>query len=153
MTAVFLLACLKPADLNTSQTSPTPALVSANFNELTADAVVQAFKKSNLPIYGEVAYNTDTDANHLLGRPNQYVGKISFEDKRVNGPKMPLNNTIEVFAAKVDLENRKSYIEEIVKKASPLGQYFFVHKNVLLRLEFSLTPNQAKEYETVLNSL
>lgn len=140
-----------PPHVPSPLTKPTPVL--ERFDSLTAETVVQALKVAKVPVVKEVVYTDATDQNHLLGRPHQYTSKISFEDNRIMQPKQSLNNTIEAFTSAEDLENRRAYVESIGKKVPLFAQYMFVHKNVLLRLGFDLTPNQAKEYERVLNSL
>ncbi len=122
--------------------------------QLSAPQVIDAFKKANLPIVGEKVYTEETDPNHLLNRPNQYTGKINFDDKRAAGADaLSGSQSIEVFANAADLESRKNYTETISKSASMFAQYIYTHKNILLRLDHQLTPSQAAEYEKVLKSL
>lgn len=143
------LAQIETDAAKAAQPSPTstPAL-------LTSEAVLTAFKAANLPIDNVVVYNEETDTNKLLGRPNQYVGKINFGDTRVKpkgGEKSP--NSIEVFAKDEDLQSRKQYTENISKSASIFAQYIYAHKNVLVRLTHDLLPKDAAQYENVLKAL
>jgi hypothetical protein len=119
----------------------------------TAAEVVEAFKDANLPIGKVKAYTADTDANGLLGRPNQYTGKTNFEDTRITADDADVCESIEVFADGQDLEARKTYIESVMNYTPMVQQYLYAHKNILLRLDDALTPDQAKDYETVLNKL
>lgn len=153
--ALFLFACAKPGAPNPPVATPdaAPAPVGEKFDVLNSDAVLAGLKASQLPVVKEVAYTDVTDDNHLLGRPHQYVSKINFEDQRIAKPKSTLNNTIESFTSAEDLENRRAYIESISKKVPLFAQYMYVHKNILLRLSFDLTPAQAKEYEAALRTL
>ena len=121
---------------------------------LKAEEVLNALKAANLPIEKELVFTAEDDPNKLLGRPNQYTGKASWNDKRVE-PLTPKDRsmTVEVFASTEDLENRRKYVESVTKAMSPLAEYQYVHKNALLRLNHKLTPQQAAEYEKVLKSL
>lgn len=131
---------------------------------ITSDDVIAAFKSAELPI-GEVLIQTaDTDPNDKLGRPGEYIGSAQFEDSRVkqlepmpeietDEPDLPLGGTIEVFDNAKDLQSRKQYIEQVYEMMPSAKQYMYVNNLVLLRLEYELTPEQAKEYETVFMSL
>lgn len=128
------------------------------------EEVIAAFKDAGLPL-GEVIIQTaETDPNERLGRPGEYIGSAQFEDSRVkqlepmpeietDEPDLPLGGTIEVFDNDKDLQSRKQYIEQVYEMMPSAKQYMYVNKLVLLRLEYELTPNQAKEYETVFMSL
>jgi hypothetical protein len=150
---VFALACassessrsVKPATPVTTD-SPIPI-------NLTADSIIQSLKAGGLPIKNEVVFTDENDPNKLLGRPNQYVGKASWNDERDKdaNPKDP-NCTVEVFDSIDAFERRKEYLEGVAK-APMFAQYVFSHKNAVLRLDHALTPKQAAEYEKVLKAL
>lgn len=120
---------------------------------LTAAEVYQGLKAAGLPIGKYVEYTAETDSNKLLGRPGQYIGKVNFEDSRIDEDTNNLDNSIEVFANETDLNNRAAYVKAITEKVPFLVQYQYVHKNVLLRLHKALTPTQASEYEAALKKL
>jgi hypothetical protein len=123
-----------------SQTATTPA----SSQPIKAEDILDALKAAKVPIEKEIVYTPETDPNNLLGRPNQYVGKASWNDKRA--PKSDDRDmTVEVFASKEDLENRRRYVETVTKLMSPLAEYQYVHKNALIRLNHKLTPQQAAE--------
>ena len=164
--ATFLSLCLALAFGCTTHTASNLAQIEADAAKsaqpsptstpelLTSESVLNAFKAANLPVDNVVVYNEETDTNKLLGRPNQYVGKINFGDARVKprgGEKRP--NSIEVFAKDEDLQTRKQYTENISKSASIFAQYIYAHKNVLLRLTHDLLPKDAAQYENVLKAL
>jgi hypothetical protein len=131
-----------------SVATPTPQ------ENLTTEAILDAMKAAKLPVEKEVVYTAENDPNKLMGRPNQYTGKASWNDARVESlTPDDRSMTVEVFASSEDLENRRRYVEAIGKSMSPLAQYFYVHKNALLRLSHKLTPQQAAEYEKVFKSL
>ncbi|HEV7681680.1 MAG TPA: hypothetical protein VGO68_06135 [Pyrinomonadaceae bacterium] len=139
-----------PPQSSTVQATPSP-IINAT---LDVDQIVKAFKAAAIPIQNEVIYTAENDTNKLLGRPHQYIGKANWNDVRAPALiKGDQDMTVEVFASAEDMENRRSYVESIQKKISPLAQYHFTHKNALLRLNHKLTPAQAAEYEKVLKAL
>lgn len=49
---------------------------------LTSDQIVQKLKDDySLPITQELTYTEETDGNGLLGRPDQYTSKTSWNDE------------------------------------------------------------------------
>lgn len=115
-----------------------------------ASDVQSAFEAAKLPIVDLVVYTDETDPNDFLGRPNGYIAKFSWYDSRVAEKAESPDCTVEIFANKSDLNRRKKYIERLSDSLPVLGQYMFVHKNILLRLPRDLTPAQAKEYADAL---
>lgn len=138
---------------STSETKPV-----ANLSEKTSlkvSEVIEAMKKAGLPVEKEIIYSAENDPNKLLGRPNQYIEKANWADNRIKQNSLGnlQGGTVEAFDSKETLENRRKYVEEI-GKASPLfAQYQYSHKNILIRLEKDLTPEQAAEYEKVIKGL
>jgi len=128
------------------------------------EEVVAAFKDAGLPL-GEVIIQTaETDPNERLGRPGEYVGSAQFEDTRIEQPEpmselefdepdLPVGGIVEMFENNKDLQARKQYLEQVYEAMPLVKQYIYASDFGLLRLEFSLTPDQAKEYETVFMSL
>lgn len=51
--------------------------------QLSAKDVIDKLKSAGLPIDNIIVYTEDTDANKLLGRPNQYISKANFADTTV----------------------------------------------------------------------
>lgn len=133
------------AEKSATAPTPTPSM-------LTSQAVLDAFKNAQIPITDVVVYDEKTDPNNLLGRPNQYVGKINFTDSRAKGLKKQ-DCTIEVFDNEDALNARKTYTEGISKASSMFAQYIYSHKNVLVRLNHQVLPKDAAQYETVLKGL
>jgi hypothetical protein len=149
-----MIGC-KGTSLNTNQASPPPAKVNSSANNLRAGEVIKSFKAAGLPIEKEIIYTDENDPNKLLNRPNQYTGKASWADKRLEQvvPEDLKGGTVEVFDSLEHLERRRKYVEEIGKAAPMFTQYQYVHKNALLRLDHDLTPRQAEEYEKILKGL
>ena len=128
------------------------------------EKVIAAFKDAGLPL-GEVIIQTaETDPNAKLGRPGEYIGSAQFEDTRIEQPKpmseleydepdLPVGGVVEMFENNKDLQARKHYLEQAYEMMPSVKQYIYASEHGLLRLEYSLTPDQAKEYETVFMSL
>lgn len=137
---------------------------SSNTTTLTAEEIINKMKEKNTNIGKVVVYTEETDLNQLLGRPGQYISKISFEDKRLEQENAdneylteeernePTGGTIEVFENEKDMKKRKEYIEGF-STSSLFSQYVYSKGNVLLRVDGDLTPTQAKEYESLLNEI
>lgn len=130
----------------------------------SVDDVVAAFKGVGLPVGDFIVQTAATDPNQKLGRPDEYIGSAQFEDTRIeqpepmselefNEPDLPVGGVIEIFENEEDLQSRKKHIEQVYEMMPMAKQYMYAHKLGLLRLEYALTPEQAKEYETVFMSL
>jgi hypothetical protein len=138
---------------------PTPTAIvptdtSTPLPAASADQVIEAFKAAGIPITNEITYTAETDPNKLLGRPHQYIGKISWVDTRIstsNEPDIDNGGTIETFANEDDLLARKQYIDAL-SQSSLFAQYIYSNGLLLLRVSGSFTPDQAKGYEDVFMS-
>lgn len=105
-------------------------------------------------------FNESTDPNKQLGRPNQYIDKVSWPDPLVD-PKFEsdghydsdidfndyVGGTIEQFRNTADLNRRYNYIKKITLHMPTLNQYMYKKGLFLMRLDKEFTPTQAKEYE------
>lgn len=170
---LFLMSCLVLVgcgDKSNEQpkANNTPAVASSLSSEIktakqiTVNQIIQQFKADGLPV-GKVQEQTaESDPNHKLGRPNEYIASAQFEDTRIQQVKadpaigelgLPKGGVIEIFNNDKDLQARKKYIEMAYESMPQAKQYLYVHNNVLLRLEFELTPEQAKAYETSFNRI
>ena len=143
--------------------------VNSNFQNriLSAEEVLNKLKEKNSNIGTYVVYNEDNDLNKLLGRPNQYTSKVTFEDIRLEQKNKlldpnyfsqdeinePIGGTIEVFNNKEDLQKRKTYVESVSSSISTLVEYSYSNDYILLRLNKELTPSQASEYENIFNEV
>jgi len=142
------LAAIEANAASAAQPSSTAAET-----QLTSETVFNALKAANLPMTDVEVYTEETDTNHLLGRPHQYVGKVNWADTRAKDEFEKNPNTIEVFTNAEDLRARKTYIDAISKASPMFNQYIYDHKNVLVRLSHKLLPKDASEYERILKSL
>ena len=122
----------------------------------TAEEIVNEFKNEGLDIGNVIVYDETTDPNNKLGRPNQYTSKASFADSRLTQEDFegadPVGGTVEVFNNAADAKTRYDYIYSVAH-GTMFEQYMYLFNNVLLRLDFELTPTQASEYEKVLKSI
>lgn len=93
-------------------------------------------------------HNAEDDPNELLGRPGQYIAKMTWT---TNGE----DATIEVFANGEDAATRAKYLETVGKSAPMFLQYVYVHpkRHAVLRVPKQLTPSKAKAWESVLLAL
>lgn len=113
-----------------------------------AEAVVNALIDAGIPVDNITVYTAENDPNELLGRPNQYTSKVNFADTRLDqSGDDPVGGSVEVFANEEDAKNRYDYVDGIGEKMSLFAQYLYLTGPVLLRLDKSLTPDQAKEYQ------
>ncbi|HEV8534504.1 MAG TPA: hypothetical protein VGR87_02130 [Candidatus Limnocylindria bacterium] len=124
--------------------SPSPA----PFDDQAFAAALQA---SGLPVTNVRVLTADNDPNELLGRPNQYVGKVSWTDARVQVGQP----TAELFADDASMEARFTYLDNNFRRTPVAFQYMYRNdpKRILLRVPKDLTPAQAGEYETWLKKL
>ena len=121
---------------------------------VTPSAVLESFKKAGIPVVKEEIYTAETDSNKLLGRPNQYTAKANWADSRLEQSAEDITGgTVEIFNNEADLNARKDYVEKIGKAMPMLVQYQYQHGLVLIRLDKSLSPAQAAEYEAALGSI
>ena len=105
-------------------------------------------------------FDEKNDLNHQLGRPNQYIEKVSWPDPEVDPkfesdgyydsdipPEKFVGGTIEKFRNQSDLNRRYNYIKSVHLAMPMTNQYMYKKGLFLLRLDREFTPEQAKEYE------
>lgn len=161
---VIILVGLFLQNVNNLQTANI-SVQSKIQEKMTAEEICNKLKEKGLNIGKIVVYTEETDLNNLLGRPNQYTSKVTFEDTRLEQVNLnnefiteeernePTGGTIEVFENKTNMENRKNYVESISNSISMFSEYTYSNDYALLRLEHDLTPAQAKEYEEAFNNI
>lgn len=123
--------------------------------KLTAMDVLTYLQGECSSIGEYIEYTEETDTNELLGRPNQYTSKINGEDTRVEQSEDsdPKGFSIEVFENNEDAVSRQEYINSIGEEVPLLVEYNYVNDYILLRVDKSLTPSEAQEYEDALNKI
>lgn len=129
-----------------------------DITKMTADEITQLYVNAGFPIENVQVLTAETDKGALLGRPNQYVSKVIFEDSRSDKPAAgsategTAGGSIEVFSNAADAQARYDYIQPITENAM-FSQYLYLYENVFLRIDGALTPNQAAQYEAAFISL
>ncbi len=126
--------------------TPAPAAI-------TAQAVLDAFKTAGLPLQDVQIYTADNDPNELLGRPGQYTGKANWNDGRHPTDDPEGANTVEAFPDETSMIKRRDYIASVTGNSPMLLQYLLAHRNVLVRLDKQVNPDQAAEYKRALEAL
>ena len=86
-------------------------------------------------------YTQDTDPEHLLGLPGQYIAKANLHDAALSRDSQEVTGSIEVFASARDLNSRKLAIG----RAFPYEGNFSTGL-ILVRLFSSTTPDQLAAY-------
>jgi CheY-like chemotaxis protein len=120
---------------------------------MDGQALANHLRSSPLPITQVEVFTAESDTNQLLGRPTQYIAKVSWRDSRLTDTIS--RPTIEGFANMADLNQRATYTEAISKSGGAFAQYIFRNDRrlLLMRLPHELTPDQAEEYRAWLNKL
>jgi hypothetical protein len=81
---------------------------------LVAFTLMRLLRARGLPIKSYVDYTVETDENHLLGRPGQYVSKANFRDGRLDLPPSAFDveggGSIETFNNESDARRRYEYV-------------------------------------------
>lgn len=147
---LLLAACGQSSE--TVSNIPDDAPSAAVMEAVDAAGVADALKAAGLPIESVNVLTEATDDNKMMGRPGLYTSKVFFIDGRHKGegiePKE--QNTVEVFANEEDATRRREYIEGVTKEMPMFTQYIIQSGATLVRLDKSLTPTEAKEYEAAL---
>lgn len=96
----------------------------------------------------------ETDPNHLLGRPNQYIAKVIFWDSKIGEPEHnEASGTVEIFRNERDLLDRMRYIEEMGRRLPMVLQYQVRKGRALLRLDKRFTPADVERYKRALKTI
>lgn len=143
----------------TSMPSPVPTPGPAHSGQ-TALQILQSLKAHSLPVGVYFNYTADNDANHLMGRPGQYIGKLNFKDTRISssdtGVKIgvPDGGSIEVFANTTDARHRFAYIQAIsTSGVAMFAEYEYLDGDAILRISPQLSPSQATQYKAAFEAL
>ncbi|MEU8844429.1 hypothetical protein AB0D97_35920 [Streptomyces roseus] len=103
----------------------------------------------------------ENDPNHFLGRPHQYMSKITFIARRIPGEQIEgytpgsveLGGSIEAFSNAADAQARHDYIQTVTRGIPALTEYDYLHGTILIRVSRLLPPAQATDYEKAAASL
>ena len=115
-----------------------------------AEELLNQIKKSVSTIGRIEAFDESSDPNGKLGRPGEYISKADFEDTRIDQiGEYLIGGTLETFENSSDCIKRYEYLKSLQDPslgAFGVTQYIYKYDNVLLRIEYDLTPEQAQEY-------
>lgn len=122
----------------------------ASTTDKDAAAVIRDLGAQGVPAKLGTVYDENTDPNKLLGRPNGYLSKAEFTDNRITeGQKA---GSVEVFEDADGAEARAEYIKAL-GKSPMLAEYTYVAGNVVVRVDRSMVPSDAKAYEDALSAI
>lgn len=130
--------------------------------QVTIDGITNAFKEAKLPIGDVESFSKDTDPNEQLGKPGYYSAKADFADNRLDQineeytvEKDLIGGKIELFENGVDAKKRYNYLKRLNDpELGPiaLDEFLYLHDNILLRITYDLSEEQAQEYNKALNN-
>jgi hypothetical protein len=143
-------ASIKTADVAPSAQVSTPAVDAA--------AVLAALSSAGLPMSHGSVQDEDSDPNNLLGRPNGYLSRASFDvpGADVNADKYDIDRggVIEVWPDAASAKARSDYIQGVLKAAPMLGtEYDYLSGSVLVRLSGRIKPSVATKFATAVAAL
>lgn len=100
--------------------SPTPPAPT-----LDAKGVLDALKTAGLPLSNEAVQDENTDPNNLIGRPNGYLSRASFDlpggDQDAEKYGLDRGGVIEVFPDTASAAARSKFIQDTLKSIQILG--------------------------------
>lgn len=150
-----------PVETPTTSHSPTTTTTGPRSQQLlgTSD-VVGALEEAEIPIVESVTFTSSTDPNELLGRPGQYVGKAAWHDRRVecfaeapDDINWDCGGDVEVFEDSSNLDDRYQYLSGFAEEPPLGGFYMWRFHNVIVRVTFSIPPEQLPDYEEAFEAL
>lgn len=149
--AVPQAAVTTASSTTTVGTSPVSSPTTAA-PKIDAKAVADALVAAKLPLTKIVVQTEDNDPNNLLGRPNGYLSRVSFDvpggDPQADQGQVDRGGAIEIFADPAGATARKEYIQNSLKADPMLGtEYDYVNGPVLVRITGKVKPSVAKPFE------
>lgn len=144
-----------PAPAAAITIQPTTAAASTR----TAEKVLADLTAAGLPLTNGVVQDENTDPNNLLGRPNGYVSRASFDvdggDPTAAPYKVDRGGVIEVFADGAAAQARSKYIQDTLKSLGPMmgTEYHYLSGPVLVRIFGSVKPSVAAKFEAAVGAM
>lgn len=147
----FALGWFKPGTPEEPAGAQAPARAMASATD-TVNTVLKRLTDAGLPLSNIAVTNENTDPNDLLGRPNGYIARASFElpdgDMDAEQYDMDRGGAIEVWPDDASAHRRSTYLLELDKAAPILGnEYNYVRGPVLLRITGKVKPSVAAQFE------
>ncbi|WP_461030844.1 hypothetical protein [Streptomyces sparsus] len=129
---------------------------------ITAEAQSQLrrLQTAGLPVEHTATVTPSTDPDHLLGRPDGYRSKVSFEDNRVDGGlvtdndpgSVALGGVIEVYADPATARKRAQRLQQEALGIPARAERGYLSGRVLLRLSPYLDEAHAEKYRKALGA-
>jgi hypothetical protein len=143
----------KIAPAKDSVAAATPAAA-----PMTAKAVLDKLTAAGLRMFNGAVQDENTDPNNLLGRPNGYTSRASFDvpDGAPEADKYSIDRggVIEVFTDAAAAKTRADYIAGLQKASPILGtEYHYLHGAVLVRITGKVKPSAAARFEVAVTAL
>lgn len=125
---------------------------------LDAAAVLRKLREAGLPMAGGVVQTAASDPNKLLGRPDGYSSRASFDlpGGDVDGAPGDVGRggVIEVWSDGVAARGRADYIQGILRQAPQLGtEYELLSGTVLVRITGRVDPAVVDRFRPVVDTL
>jgi hypothetical protein len=123
----------------------SPALAITEDQALSPAALVVAQLGSTLPVTLITDYTAQSDPEHLLGSPGQYIAKATFNDSSVSN--QDATGIVEVFASQADMNVRYNVV------SSSSGERDIPFGTLLLRVSTATPDATLSQYQAALGSL
>lgn len=137
--------------------SASPAAASDSPVALTAAGVVARLKAAGLPVSNVQTQDERTDPNSMLGRPNGYTGRASFDvpggDTAGDKYDISRGGVVEVWPDAAGAKKRAAYVKQATASMPALTEYDYVHGPVLLRITGGVVPSTARKFKAALSSM
>jgi hypothetical protein len=132
--------------------TPAPA------RKTDAKTVLAKLTAGGLPISNGAVQDENTDPNNLIGRPNGYTSRASFDvpGGKPDGDKYDIDRggVIEVWADAAAAKTRADYLTNALKNMPILGtEYHYLRGPVLVRISGKVKPSVATGFETAAAAL
>jgi hypothetical protein len=154
-----LAACSNTPNNSTQpNTHATAAATTPASKPMDAKAVLAKLTAAKLPISNGAVQDENTDPNNLLGRPNGYTSRASFDmtggDRQGDKYTVDRGGVIEVFADTSAAKTRADYIAGLQKASPILGtEYHYLNGPVLVRVSGKIKPSVAAGFQTAVAGL
>jgi hypothetical protein len=140
------------ASAATRPSAPAPAVA------MTATAVLGKLAAAGLPVSNGTTQDENTDPNKLLGRPNGYTSRASFDvpggDSSAEAGSIDRGGVIEVFGDAAGVQRRADYIAGLLQQSPALGtEYHYANGPVLVRISGKVKPSVANQFGPVVAAL
>jgi hypothetical protein len=122
-----------------------------------AKAVLAALTAANLGVSNGAVQDENTDPNNLLGRPNGYTSRASFDlpggDSAEKKYDIGRGGVIEVWPDATAAKGRADYITNATKSIPALAEYDYVNGPVLVRVTGKVKPSAAGKVQVAVKAL